>query len=89
MTRDEFDKHCRRWIESGYIKGHYFNPHNVSQDDFKIIEYVYTWHPAIDPICGKSQISYLYLSFGINFIWDLWYVAVQYDPNGKEVKEDE
>lgn len=29
---------------------------NISEDDYKLIELVYTWHPSISEIDGKAQI---------------------------------
>lgn len=38
---------------------------NVSDEDYKEIEYVYTWHPAINETSGKDQIASIYLAGGI------------------------
>ena len=43
----------------------------ICQNDYSIIEYVYTWHPAIDAIKGKEQIAYLYVNFGMRLIKDM------------------
>ena len=34
----------------------------ISDQNYKIIETVYTWHPAIDEVGGKDQIATLYKS---------------------------
>ena len=40
----------------------------VSDADYKIIEAVYTWHPAIKNSGGKEQMKILYTQFGIGVI---------------------
>ena len=37
----------------------------VSDEDYKIIEHVYVWHPAISEVNGKRQISDIYRAGGI------------------------
>lgn len=39
-----------------------------SNENYKTIEYVYTWHPIIDNVNGKYQIALLYIHFGMKFI---------------------
>ena len=43
----------------------------VSDKDYEIIEYVYTYHPSIDPVKGKDQIANLYETFGMRIIIDM------------------
>lgn len=43
----------------------------VSDEVYSTIEYVYTWHPAIDEINGKGQIAYLYKYYGMTVIEDM------------------
>ena len=43
----------------------------VSDKDYEIIEYVYTYHPSIDPVKGKDQIAKLYETFGMRIIIDM------------------
>lgn len=43
----------------------------VSDKEYSTIEYVYTWHPAIDEINGKGQISDLYKYYGMTVIEDM------------------
>ena len=33
---------------------------DISNEDYKIVEYVYTWHPCISETNGKQQIADLY-----------------------------
>lgn len=43
----------------------------VDDDDYRVIEYVYTWHPAIDNVRGKQQIADLYKIGGMGVISDM------------------
>ena len=42
--------------------------HEMSISDYKIIEFVYTWHPAISETEGKKQMATLYTCFGMSVI---------------------
>lgn len=54
----------------------------VSFDDYRIIEKVYIWHPAIPPVGGKEIIAKLYLTGGMAVIKDMLSTA-----KGAENKE--
>ena len=41
---------------------------NVSNEEYRIIDYVYTWHPSISGTEGKQQMAYLYTNFGMAVI---------------------
>lgn len=43
----------------------------VTDDEFKIINEVYTHHPCIDNVQGKSQVVRLYNEFGIQLFYDM------------------
>ncbi|HBE85444.1 MAG TPA: hypothetical protein DDW53_08410 [Lachnoclostridium sp.] len=43
----------------------------VSDEEYSTIEYVYTWHPAIDDVNGKGQIADLYKYYGMTVIEDM------------------
>ena len=43
----------------------------VSDDDYKLIEYVYTFHPSISETEGKRQVALLYHEFGIRIFKDM------------------
>lgn len=58
MTRQEFDERCKAHKQ-------------ITNEDYKIIEYVYTHHPAIDDIDGKNQIAMLVDTFGMRIICDM------------------
>ena len=40
----------------------------ISDEEYRIIDKVYTWHPAISETAGKSQIADLYRSGGMTVI---------------------
>lgn len=63
MTREEFKERVEK-IPSKY--------HDFSQDDYALIEYVYTWHPAIDNYGGKDQIAEIYAHGGMMVIRDMY-----------------
>lgn len=41
---------------------------SVSGPDYRRIEFVYTWHPAISDVTGREQIALLYKEFGMSVI---------------------
>ena len=43
----------------------------VSEQDWDIINVVYTFHPSISETEGKKQIAYLYSNFGMRVIRDM------------------
>lgn len=43
----------------------------VSDDDYRLIEYVYTFHPSISETDGKRQVALLYHEFGIRIFKDM------------------
>ena len=53
MMKDEFEKLIGK---------------TVSDDDYDIIENVYTWHPSIGNVNGKQQIASIYQQFGMPVI---------------------
>ena len=63
MTYDEFTRKCEQLTGAKNI--------SVSDNDFKVIEFVYTYHPAINEVRGKEQIALLYTTFGMTVINDM------------------
>ena len=47
------------------------------EDAFKIINFVYTFHPSISETEGKQQIASLYNTFGMRIIADMHPTAVK------------
>lgn len=43
----------------------------ISDEDYSLIEYVYTWHPCISETEGKAQVAWLYKEFGIKVFQDM------------------
>ena len=43
----------------------------VTESDYRIIETVYTFHPAIDNVMGKDQIATIYKTCGMRVIRDM------------------
>lgn len=43
----------------------------VSDADYQIIEYIYTFHPSISETEGKRQVALLYHEFGIRIFKDM------------------
>ena len=42
-----------------------------TNEDFELIQFVYNYHPCIDPAQGKKQIAMLYSTFGMRIILDM------------------
>lgn len=43
----------------------------ISDDDYKAIELVYAFHPAISEMRGKEQIAWIYVTLGMTVINDM------------------
>ena len=63
MTKIEFIHNCELVTDTKNV--------SISDDDFKVIELVYTFHPAISETRGKEQIALLYTTFGMTVINDM------------------
>lgn len=48
---------------------------SVVDEEYKVIEAVYTWHPAINDTTGKDQMKTLYTQFGFGVIRGMLPVA--------------
>lgn len=57
MLKDEFEALVANYKELDHV--------NIDPEEYKIIEYVYTYHPS-DP--SKYQVAVLYGTMGFNFI---------------------
>lgn len=44
---------------------------DISPEDYKLIDFVYTWHPSIDPVGGKDEIAAIYNIGGMRIIRDM------------------
>ena len=56
MTREEFQDLIGR---------------EVSDEDYKIIEKVYNFHPAVNEVSGKEEVAELYKSYGMVVFHDM------------------
>lgn len=52
----------------------------VSDEDYKLIEFVYQFHPVIRNVSGKDEVAELYKSFGMALFRDM-------EPRAKKAKE--
>lgn len=68
MTKAEFLDRVKAVLESEDIKD---VKAGISDNDYKTVEFVYTWHPAISEVNGKEQIAKLYVDFGMSVISDM------------------
>lgn len=68
MTKAEFLDRVKAVLESENIKD---VKAGISDNDYKSVEFVYTWHPAIDEVNGKDQIARIYVDFGMSVISDM------------------
>ena len=55
---------------------------SVTDEEYQLIEEVYTWHPAIRNASGKEEVAELYKSFGIVIFYDMY-------PRAKKAKDIE
>ena len=44
---------------------------SVSEEEYKVIETVYQWHPSVKGTSGKDEVAELYKSFGMAVFYDL------------------
>lgn len=66
MTREEFEKCVDTY---GAEKGTETRP--FTDEEYKTIEKVYTFHPSISELGGKKQIAQIYVDFGMSIIRDM------------------
>ena len=63
----------------------------ISAEDYKVVEYVYTWHPAIADVGGKRQIAEIYVHGGMLVIRDMLpraQKAEEYDRKIRAIRKD-
>ena len=56
MTREEFNERVKK---------------EVPEKEYKVIEFVYQFHPLISETEGKDQVAYLYKNFGIGIFEEM------------------
>lgn len=57
---------------------------SVTDEEYKVIEAVYTWHPAINNTTGKEQMKTLYTQFGLGVIRGMLPVAEKMEKLDEE-----
>ena len=85
MTRDEFLNEVVECAEK--VKVSTENIKEPTDSEYKDIEYVYTWHPAISETRGKRQIAWLYVNFGMCVIRDMYETASLYEDLDDELRD--
>lgn len=84
MTKEEFiDKVNERLIAEGNPA---LKPDDLSDEDFSVINTVYAFHPAIDDVFGKDQITDLYVNYGFSVIMDMLVRAERMQKLEKQLK---
>lgn len=66
MTREEFESNLSQLHKGGAIRHE-----KPTEEEYKLIEYVYTFHPSISETEGKKQVAYLYENFGMSIFRDM------------------
>ena len=69
MTREEFESQLK---ELSPI------PRIPNEEEYKLISFVYTFHPSISETDGKRQVALLYHEFGIRIFKDMENTASRY-----------
>ena len=60
---------------------------SVTDEEYKVIEAVYTWHPAINDTTGKDQMKTLYTQFGFGVIRGMLPIAEKMEKLDGERRE--
>ncbi len=60
---------------------------SVTDEEYKVIEAVYTWHPAINDTAGKDQMKTLYTQFGFGVIRGMLPIAEKMEKLDGERRE--
>jgi hypothetical protein len=60
---------------------------SVTDEEYKVIEVVYTWHPAINDTTGKDQMKTLYTQFGFGVIRGMLPIAEKMEKLDGERRE--
>lgn len=60
---------------------------HVDPDDYRVIEYVYMYHPVINNVTGKKQIADLYKIGGMALIGDMVRTAKRAEKLENQMRE--
>lgn len=66
MTKAEFKEHVNRLLSPND------QVNAITDEEYKIVETVYGFHPSISDVNGKEQIARLYVDFGFIVIVDMY-----------------
>ena len=83
MMQEEFLRELRA------IPGH--DQDGISAEDYALVEYVYTWHPAIPDVGGKRAVAGLYAVGGLLVMRDMLpraQKAETADGQAREIRRD-
>lgn len=58
----------------------------ITDEDYKVVEYVYNFHPAINEVVGKDQIAELWAHFGMRVIRDMVPTAEKAEKLGAQIR---
>ena len=64
MLREEFNKLVSEKMYDG-------KPFDIGDEEYKVIETVYCFHPSISETNGKEQVANLYIDFGFVIFLDM------------------
>lgn len=81
MTRKEFEAHVAKVLPEGKTAP------ELTDAEYKLIEYVYNFHPAISETDEKKQIAELYVKFGMCLINDMKPRATLMEQKERELRE--
>lgn len=66
MTKAEFKEHVNRLLSPND------QVNAITDEEYKIVDTVYGFHPSISDVNGKEQIARLYVDFGFIVIADMY-----------------
>lgn len=56
-----------------------------TQEEYKLIEFVYNFHPAINEVTGKKQVAWLWCEFGLSIFNDMHPKAIKAEKLEREL----
>lgn len=65
MTRDEFEKEFEKQRKDAT------DIRLLTDEQYRVIESVYTYHPAISETKGKTQVAWLMANLGLSVFYDM------------------
>ena len=86
MSRESWKQH-RRLADMMKAEFEAMTGKSVTDEEYKVIEAVYTWHPAINDTTGKDQMKTLYTQFGFGVIRGMLPVAEKMEKLDGERRE--